>query len=83
MNMMVYIKSLASSVSEDLQQPWKVPPGRLIVALQSIWLQRMFKRRSDGSFDYDAFIRSQSLILIGGRWIIHWRKKENQKVSKW
>lgn len=60
----------ASCVSEDLQQPLKVP------------LQRMFERGCEGSFDYDAFIRSQSLLLIGGRWIIHWRKKGKKKIKR-
>lgn len=72
----------ASCVSEDLQQPLKVPPGGLIAALQWTWLQRMFKHGCEGSFDYDAFIRSQSLLLIGGRWIIHWRKKGKEKIKR-
>lgn len=49
-------------------------------AFQCVWLQTVFKHQCDGAFDYDSFIRSQSLVLTSRRWIIHrWKKSKGLK----
>lgn len=49
-------------------------------AFQCVWLQTVFKHQCDGAFDYDSFIRSQSLLLTSRRWIIHrWKKSKGLK----
>lgn len=63
--------------SADLQH-LKVPPCRVASHQSRGHDSRVFKHRCDGGFDYDSFIRSQSLLLISRGWMIHWRGEKTQ-----